>query len=147
MFDFGIGATELLLIAMVALIVVGPKDLPRLLRTIGQFTRKIQGMAREFQNHLNEAAKEAGIEDVRKEVKSMTDFSTADLDKEATDIKKAVEASAPKPAASERPKPEPAKLEEPKPATAMPAEPAGKVDLPAKDTVKVEAERPREAVK
>lgn len=147
MFDFGIGATELLLIAMVALIVVGPKDLPRLLKTIGQFTRKIQGMAREFQHHLNEAAKEAGIEDVKKEVRSMTDFSTAELDKEAADIRKAMETSAPKPTASAPARPELAKLEEPRPVPATPTETAGKVDPPAKDTVEAVAERPRQAAK
>ncbi len=98
MFDFGLGSGELLVIAIVALIVIGPKDLPRLLRTLGQYMRKIQGLAREFQNHLNEAAKEAGVDDVKKEVKNMTNFTvTADLDKHGADIKKAIESSAPKP--------------------------------------------------
>jgi len=101
MFDFGLGSSEILVIAVVALIVIGPKDLPRLLRTVGQYMRKIQGMAREFQNHLNEAAKEAGVEDVKKEVKGMTNFTvTADLDKQGSDIKRAIEQSAPKPAAA-----------------------------------------------
>jgi sec-independent protein translocase protein TatB len=100
MFDFGLGSSELLLIAIVALIVIGPKDLPRLLRTMGQYMRKIQGMAREFQNQLNEAAKEAGVDDVKKEVKGMTNFTvTADLDKQGNEIKRAIESSAPKPAA------------------------------------------------
>jgi Tat protein translocase TatB subunit len=100
MFDFGLGSSELLLIAIVALIVIGPKDLPRLLRTMGQYMRKVQGMAREFQNHLNEAAKEAGVDDVKKEVKGMTNFTvTADLDKQGNEIKRAIESSAPKPAA------------------------------------------------
>jgi sec-independent protein translocase protein TatB len=100
MFDFGLGSSELLVIAIVALIVIGPKDLPRLLRTMGQYMRKIQGMAREFQNHLNEAAKEAGVDDVKKEVKGMTNFTvTADLDKQGNEIKRAIESSAPKPAA------------------------------------------------
>ena len=100
MFDFGLGSSELLLVAIVALIVIGPKDLPRLLRTMGQYMRKIQGMAREFQNHLNEAAKEAGVDDVKKEVKGMTNFTvTADLDKQGNEIKRAIESSAPKPAA------------------------------------------------
>lgn len=100
MFDFGLGSSELLLIAIVALIVIGPKDLPRLLRTMGQYMRKVQGMAREFQNHLNEAAKEAGVDDVKKEVKGMTNFTvTADLDKQGKEIKRAIESSAPKPSA------------------------------------------------
>ena len=100
MFDFGLGTGELLVIAIVALIVIGPKDLPRLLRTLGQYMRKIQGMAREFQNHLNEAAKEAGVDDVKKEVKGMTNFTvTTDLDKQGNEIKRAIESSAPKPSA------------------------------------------------
>jgi sec-independent protein translocase protein TatB len=97
MFDFGLGSSELLLVAIVALIVIGPKDLPRLLRTMGQYMRKIQGMAREFQNHLNEAAKEAGVDDVKKDIKGMTNFTvTADLDKQGAEIKKAIESSASK---------------------------------------------------
>jgi sec-independent protein translocase protein TatB len=97
MFDFGLGSSELLLVAIIALIVIGPKDLPRLLRTMGQYMRKIQGMAREFQNHLNEAAKETGVDDMKKEVKGMTNFTvTADLDKQGAEIKKAIESSAAK---------------------------------------------------
>jgi sec-independent protein translocase protein TatB len=104
MFDFGLGSSELLLVAIVALIVIGPKDLPRLLRTMGQYMRKIQGMAREFQNHLNEAAKEAGVDDVKKDIKGMTNFTvTADLDKQGAEIKKAIESSASK--ASPKPRP------------------------------------------
>lgn len=97
MFDFGLGSTELLLVAIIALIVIGPKDLPRLLRTMGQYMRKIQGMAREFQNHLNEAAKETGVDDVKKDIKGMTNFTvTGDLDKQGAEIKKAIESSASK---------------------------------------------------
>lgn len=136
MFDFGIGASELLLIAIVALLVVGPKDLPRLLRSIGQFTRKIQSMAREFQDHLNEAAKEAGVDDIKQEVRSMTDLTaSADLEKESSDIKRAIESSAPKPAAA---KPEPAS-----PEPSIPAIP-GPEPVP---NSKAEAERQPETVK
>jgi sec-independent protein translocase protein TatB len=148
MFDFGLGSTELLLVAMIALIVIGPKDLPRLLRTMGQYMRKIQGMAREFQNHLNEAAKEAGVDDVKKEVKGMTNFTvTADLDKQGAEIKKAIESSASKASPASQPngakadpttdgKDEPAKLEAAKPAgkpqPAKKSEPAGKPETASK---------------
>ncbi|HUF44380.1 MAG TPA: Sec-independent protein translocase protein TatB [Aestuariivirgaceae bacterium] len=124
MFDFGLGTSEILVIAVVALIVIGPKDLPRLLRTVGQYMRKIQGMAREFQNHLNEAAKEAGIDDVKKEVKGMTNFTvTADLDKQGSEIKRAIEQSAPKPAVAAPANGAGAKMEPAKPAPAALARP------------------------
>jgi sec-independent protein translocase protein TatB len=123
MFDFGLGTGELLVIAIVALIVIGPKDLPRLLRTLGQYMRKIQGMAREFQNHLNEAAKEAGVDEMKKEVKGMTNFTvTADLDKHGSEIKRAIE-GAPKPAVAAASngagaKDQPEKIEPPTPSPA-----------------------------
>lgn len=100
MFDFGIGTSELLLIAIVALIVIGPKDLPKVLRTIGQFTTKMRSLAREFQRHLDEASREAGLDEVKKDVNKMTNFTVTDLDKTGSDIKKAIEETAPRPAAA-----------------------------------------------
>ncbi len=74
MFDFGIGSFELMMLAIVAIIVVGPKDLPKLLRTIGQFTTKIRGLAREFQGYLDEAARDTGLDDVKKDISKATNF-------------------------------------------------------------------------
>jgi sec-independent protein translocase protein TatB len=86
MFDFGLSMGELMVIAVIALIVVGPKDLPKMLRTIGRFVTKLRGMAGEFQRHLDSAIREAGIEDVKKEVKNMTNFTvTADVGKQMTE--------------------------------------------------------------
>ena len=56
-----IGWQELLVIGALALIVVGPKDLPGLLRSIGQWVGKIRGMARDFQRSMNDAAREADL--------------------------------------------------------------------------------------
>lgn len=58
---FDIGWSELLLIGIVALIVVGPKELPGLFRTMGQFMGRARGMAREFQRSMEQAADESGL--------------------------------------------------------------------------------------
>ena len=68
---FDIGWTELLVIGIVALIVVGPKDLPVMFRTLGKFTAKLRAMAREFQRSMNEAADESGMRDVAADLRSM----------------------------------------------------------------------------
>ncbi|MBS0122909.1 Sec-independent protein translocase protein TatB [Thetidibacter halocola] len=70
MFDLGFG--ELLVIGIVALIVVGPKDLPVLFRNVGRFMGKARGMAREFSRAMNEAADEAGVKDIQKTLKTAT---------------------------------------------------------------------------
>ncbi|HEY3793530.1 MAG TPA: Sec-independent protein translocase protein TatB, partial [Bradyrhizobium sp.] len=56
---FDISWSEFLLIGVVALIVIGPKELPGVLRTLGQYTRKVRGMAADFQNQFQEAMREA----------------------------------------------------------------------------------------
>jgi sec-independent protein translocase protein TatB len=71
MLDIGWG--ELFLIGVVALIVVGPKDLPALFRTVGQFTGKARGMAREFQRSLEQAANESGMSEMSKSLRSIDD--------------------------------------------------------------------------
>ena len=66
-----IGGTELLVIAAVALIVVGPKDLPVLLRKLGQFVGRMRGMASEFRASFDEMARQTELDDLRKEVEAM----------------------------------------------------------------------------
>jgi sec-independent protein translocase protein TatB len=70
-FDFTWG--EFLVIAVVALIVIGPKELPAVLRTIGQWTTKIRRMAAEFQGQFQEAMREAEMADLKKEVDNLND--------------------------------------------------------------------------
>jgi sec-independent protein translocase protein TatB len=67
---FDLGWTELLLIGIVALIVVGPKELPVLFRKAGQFVGKIRGMAREFSRAMNNAADDVGVSDISSTIRS-----------------------------------------------------------------------------
>src|SRR5262249_40456340 len=69
---FDISWTEFLLIGIVALIVIGPKELPGVLRTMGQWTRKLRGMASEFQHQFQEAMREAEMADLKKQVDDIT---------------------------------------------------------------------------
>ena len=70
MFDFSWG--ELLLIGIVALVAIGPKELPGVLRTLGQWTAKLRRMAAEFQNQFQEAMREAEMADLKKQVDEVT---------------------------------------------------------------------------
>jgi len=66
-----VGATELLVIAAIALIVVGPKDLPVMLRKLGQFIARMRGMANEFRASFDEMARQSELDELRKEVQAM----------------------------------------------------------------------------
>jgi sec-independent protein translocase protein TatB len=77
---FDIGFMELLVIGIVALIVVGPKDLPGMFRTLGRFTAKARSMAREFQRAMNEAADEAGVKEATNTLKTATSPKSMGLD-------------------------------------------------------------------
>lgn len=65
---FDIGWQELFIVALVAIVVIGPKDLPRVLRTVTLGIRKVRGMARDFQDGIDELAREADLQDLRKEI-------------------------------------------------------------------------------
>lgn len=68
----GFSWAEMLVIGIVALIIVGPKDLPVLFRRAGQFVGKMRGMAREFSTAMNQAADETGMRDIQKTLKTAT---------------------------------------------------------------------------
>ena len=64
---------EIMVIGAVALIVIGPKDLPKALRTVGQVTGKLRRMAAEFQGQFNEAMREAELDEVKKQLQDVND--------------------------------------------------------------------------
>ncbi|MBR9763689.1 MAG: twin-arginine translocase subunit TatB [Rhodobacteraceae bacterium] len=78
---FGMGGTEILLVGIVALIVVGPKELPGLFRSFGQFVGKARGMAREFSRAMEDAANESGMKDAGKTLKGLANPSKYGMDK------------------------------------------------------------------
>lgn len=71
MFDFGVGYSEIFVLALIAIVVIGPKDLPKVLRAFGRTMTKVRGMASEFQGHVDQAMKEAGLEDVKKDFQAL----------------------------------------------------------------------------
>ncbi len=85
---FGLGWSELLVVGIVALIVIGPKDLPGLFRTIGQFTGKARMMAREFSRAMEQAADDSGVKDISKTLNAAANPKKFGVDKikEATGV-------------------------------------------------------------
>jgi len=77
MFEFG--AFKLLVIALVALLVVGPKDLPRLLRQAGEMVAKLRRMAGEFQQQFSDALRESELEQIKKDVAQMAESAKVDM--------------------------------------------------------------------
>ncbi len=69
---FDIGWTEMAVIALVVIIFIGPKELPGVLRTLGQWVSKARAMAREFQDGLEDMVRETGLDEARREIESAT---------------------------------------------------------------------------
>jgi sec-independent protein translocase protein TatB len=108
MFDFS--WSELLLIGIVALIFIGPKELPGVLRTLGQWMSKVRRMAGDFQNQFHDAMREAELADLKKDVDEMAAHAAnysnfdplADVRKEMDSAQRDIEtAVADKPAAAD----------------------------------------------
>lgn len=74
-----LSGTHILIVLVVALVVVGPKDLPKLLHRIGKFVGKMRGMANEFRASFDEMARQSELDDLRKEVEAMRKASQAAL--------------------------------------------------------------------
>lgn len=131
---FDIGWTELLLIGIVSLIVIGPKDLPEMFRTLGRFTAKARGMAREFSRAMEAAADESGVKDMANDIRKAADMPRTGMDAvkdaarkfEQWDPLKSETAARPKPVTALGPKP------------AVPAPGAAAADAPPPDPGAVE---------
>lgn len=76
-----IGWAELMLIGIVALIVIGPEDLPQMFRQVGRFTAKLRAMSRDFSRAMEQAAKESGVKDVADNLKGATSATSLGLNK------------------------------------------------------------------
>ena len=77
MFDFA--WSEMAIVAVIALIVIGPKELPQVLRSVRGWIGAARGMAREFQGHVDDMMRDSGIDDVRKSIRDNTALHLDDL--------------------------------------------------------------------
>jgi sec-independent protein translocase protein TatB len=79
---FDIGWSEIAVIAVVALVVIGPKDLPKALHTVGKWVAKARSLAREFQNNVDDMVRQAELDELRKQVEQARNFNlTQELEK------------------------------------------------------------------
>lgn len=92
---FDIAWSEMVLIGAVALVVIGPKDLPKVLRTVGQTVGKVRRMAAEFQGQFNEAMREAELADLKKQVEDVGGSVSSTLNSDYKPIEEPKDFSAP----------------------------------------------------
>ena len=149
---FDIGWSELVVIAVVALIAIGPKELPGVLRMVGQYMRKIRGMATEFQGQFQEAMREAEMADLKKHVDEMSDAAKGftDFDPLAS-VKKEVDSFTADPmgTSTPTPAPEPASASPEAAAASTPAPVSPDANIPHSPdlTIAPEAPQPNPATK
>jgi sec-independent protein translocase protein TatB len=93
---FDIGWSELLLIGIVALVVIGPKDLPKVLRALGTMMSKVRSMASEFQGQFQDAMREAELSELKKEAEKLAATATGAIENPLqtiqNDVQKSLEA-------------------------------------------------------
>jgi sec-independent protein translocase protein TatB len=132
LFIFDIGWSELVVIGVVALIAIGPKELPTVLRTLGQYMGKIKRMSAEFQSQFQEALREAELSDLKQHAtdiqNTVTDFSKFDpMANAEKDMPHAFGEAETAPAATETVVTEPVPTES---AAAEPSVPLPAIDVP-----------------
>ena len=81
-----LGFQEILILAVLALVVIGPKDLPLMLRKLGRFTARLRGMAQEFRTGFDELARQAELDELKREVEALR--RTTNLSSLANEITK-----------------------------------------------------------
>lgn len=123
----GFGAPELIIIVILALVVVGPKDLPLMMRKAGRFIGQMRSMARDFQRSFDELGREAEMAELKKEIEAL---KKANPVSEVTNELRAAEADLKRSA-----------LDKPHPRAAAPAKPA----MPDEDMLPLDAEAPPKA--
>ena len=123
MFDFS--WSELALIGVVALVVIGPKDLPRVMRTVGVWVGKARAIAREFQSSLDQMIRESELEEMRKSVERASNVNLAhEIERTidpAGELQKSLEPPSPPPPVPTTPESPPPAIEPPP--LAAPSEP------------------------
>lgn len=82
---FDIGWTEMAVIAAVALLIIGPKDLPKVMRTVGQWVRKLRLLAGEFQRNIDDMVRDTELGEVKKQVESIGNTNLQRQMEEAVD--------------------------------------------------------------
>lgn len=136
---FDIGWTEILIIAVVAIIVVGPKDLPRMLRSLGRYAGQLKRTAGEFRSQFDEAVRDSELSELRDSLKDAGDLNPVNQIRDSvTDSLKPLEETADEIRSG---------IEKPEEADAKDAEPTGeKQDKPpAKKTADKADDSPKEA--
>lgn len=76
---FDIGWTEIAIIAVVAIIVIGPKDLPYVLRTLGQWVGKAKALTREFRGHIDDLIRESELDEVKRQIEMAEETDVAGM--------------------------------------------------------------------
>lgn len=84
---FDIAWSELMVIAVIALVVIGPKDLPKAIFTLGKWVRKARGVAREFQTHIDDMMRETELDELRKEALKTRDLNIKKMMEDTIDPK------------------------------------------------------------